>query len=268
MTTATTPMTNAPYVLREQSDEGVVTLTMNRPDQFNAMSDEMIAAIQTELDQIETDKSVRCVVIAANGKAFCAGHDMKQFAANYEEDYFHDLLARCSGMMQTITSLPVPVIARVQGIATAGGCQLVATCDLAVASDTAKFAVSGINFGLFCATPSVPLARNLSRKHAFEMLVTGKFIDPSKAKEWGLINDFCPEGELDERIKELTDSICAKSKTPITLGKDMFYKHLSMELDDAYEYASKRMVANLMTEDAREGLKAFAERRKPVWKDC
>lgn len=255
-------------ILLRDDLEGVVTLTLNRPAKYNGLSEEMLDALQGELSQIAGDESVRCVVIAANGKAFCAGHDLKQMRANPEKDYYKKLFAQCGDMMQQVVALPVPVIAKVQGIATAAGCQLVASCDMAVAVDSASFAVSGINLGLFCSTPAVALSRNLSRKRAFEMLFTGKFINSETAVDWGLINRAVPADELDAAVKEITDSICAKSRVPVQIGKEMFYEQLGMDLSDAYEFAGEKMACNMMSEDAGEGIDAFLERRKPTWKGC
>ncbi len=261
-------ITNEESVLLREECGGVVTLTLNRPAKYNGLSEEMLDALQGELTQIASDESVRCVVLAANGKAFCAGHDLKQMRATPEKAYYKKLFAQCGEMMQQVVSLPVPVIARVQGIATAAGCQLVASCDMAISVDTASFAVSGINLGLFCSTPAVALSRNLSRKRAFEMLFTGKFIDSEKAVDWGLINRSVPTDELDAAIKELTDSVCAKSRVPVQVGKEMFYEQLSMDLSDAYIFAGEKMACNMMSEDAIEGIDAFLERRKPTWKGC
>jgi len=257
--------TEEAILLREDVD-GVTTLTLNRPAKYNGLSEEMLAELRRELANIAADQSVRCVVLAAHGKAFCAGHDLKQMRANTNKDYFKSLFAECGEMMQQIVSLPVPVIAKVQGIATAAGCQMVASCDMAVAVDSASFAVSGINLGLFCSTPAVALSRNISRKRAFEMLFTGKFIDSASAVEWGLINRAVPADQLDEAIKELTDSICAKSRVPVKIGKEMFYEQLGMELDDAYVFAGEKMACNMMSDDAAEGIDSFLERRKPEWK--
>ncbi len=250
------------------SAEGVVTLTLNRPAKYNGLSEEMLDALQGELRQIAGDESVRCVILAANGKAFCAGHDLKQMRATPEKAYYKKLFAQCGEMMQQVVTLPVPVIARVQGIATAAGCQLVASCDMAVAADSASFAVSGINLGLFCSTPAVALSRNISRKRSFEMLFTGRFIDSETAVEWGLINRAVPAEELDSAVKKLTDSICAKSRVPVRVGKEMFYQQLTMNLSDAYTFAGEKMACNMMSEDAVEGIDAFLERRKPTWKGC
>ncbi|MFL9923154.1 enoyl-CoA hydratase [Herbaspirillum lusitanum] len=253
-----------PILLREDH-EGVVTLTLNRPQQFNALSEAMLEALQTQLDALAQDEQLRCVILAAAGKAFCAGHDLREMRATPQLDYYQDLFRRCSKVMQSIQNLPVPVIARVQGIATAAGCQLVGSCDLAVASEEARFAVSGINVGLFCATPSVALTRNVSIKRAFEMLVTGKFIDAATAADWGLINRAVPEQELDSAIAVLSAQIVARSPTAIRYGKAMVYRQKQMSLGDAYDYAADVMARNIMEHDAGEGIDAFLEKRAPRW---
>ena len=255
----------SPILLRHD-EGGVATLTLNRPGQYNALSEEMLAALQAQVDAIAADDALRCVVIAAEGRAFCAGHDLKQMRANPRREYYDELFASCGRLMQSIVDLPLPVIARVQGIATAAGCQLVASCDLAVAVDSARFAVSGINIGLFCSTPAVALSRNLSRKRAFEMLVTGDFIDAATAIDWGLINRAVPAEELDAAVARLTDSICAKSPVAIRTGKGMFYEQLEQGIAGAYAIASERMACNMMAEDAGEGIDAFIAKRKPQWK--
>ncbi len=252
-------------LLREDRD-GVVTLTLNRPAQFNALSEEMLAALQSALDSISADENVRCVVIAGAGKAFCAGHDLKQMRANPRQEYYEGLFARCSRVMQSIVNLPVPVIARVHGMATAAGCQLVATCDLAVAAESATFAVSGINVGLFCSTPAVALSRNISPRRAFDMLVTGRFIPAAEALSYGLISRMAPDGELDAAVAALTGEICSKSPVAIRTGKAMFSHQRSMGLEEAYAYAGGVMACNMMAEDAAEGIDAFIAKRKPVWK--
>lgn len=253
-----------PIVLRQDGD-GITTLTLNRPKQFNAMSEEVLAALQHELDAIAQDSTVRVVILAANGKAFCAGHDFKQMRANPNKAYYNQLFDQCSRMMMSINKLPQPVIARVQGIATAAGCQLVAACDLAVAVDTARFATSGIRFGLFCSTPAVAVSRNLSRKHAMEMLLTGEFIDAKTAVSQGLINRAVPADQLDSTIAEFVDAILSKSAVAISMGKEMFYKQGEMGMAEAYHYASEVMACNMMADDALEGIDAFMEKRAPVW---
>lgn len=253
-------------ILLREERAGVVTLTLNRPARFNALSEEMLSALQEALDNLGQDEAVRCVVIAAMGKAFCAGHDLKQMRANPRQDYYDALFAQCSRVMQAIVNLPVPVIARVHGMATAAGCQLVASCDLAVAAESATFAVSGINVGLFCSTPAVALSRNVSPKHAFDMLVTGRFISSAEALSFGLVSRTAPDAELDEAVAALTATICAKSPVAIRTGKAMFSRQRSMGLEEAYAYAGNVMACNMMAEDAAEGIDAFIEKRKPVWK--
>jgi enoyl-CoA hydratase/carnithine racemase len=253
-------------ILLREEQGGVVTLTLNRPARFNALSEEMLSALQEALDDLKQDEAVRCVVIAASGKAFCAGHDLKQMRANPRQDYYDALFAQCSRVMQAIVNLPVPVIARVHGMATAAGCQLVASCDLAVAAESATFAVSGINVGLFCSTPAVALSRNVSPKHAFDMLVTGRFISSAEALSFGLVSRVAPDTDLDEAVAALTASICAKSPVAIRTGKAMFGRQRSMSLEEAYSYAGNVMACNMMAEDAAEGIDAFIEKRKPVWK--
>ena len=252
-------------VLRE-AHEGVVTLTLNRPLQFNALSEAMLDALQRALDDVAADDSVRCVVLAAAGKAFCAGHDLREMRGTPQLAYYQALFARCSVVMQAIQALPVPVIVRVHGIAIAAGCQLVASCDLAIASDAARFAVSGINVGLFCSTPAVALSRNVSAKRAFDMLVTGRFIDAATAADWGLINEAVPDAALDEAVARKVADILSKSPTAIRYGKAMFYRQRQMALDDAYAYAGDVMARNMMEEDAGEGIDAFLEKRPAKWR--
>ncbi|QDZ28713.1 enoyl-CoA hydratase [Noviherbaspirillum sp. UKPF54] len=259
-------MTNdSPYVLKSVID-GVATLTLNRGDRFNPLSEEMMAALQAELDTLKADDSVRVVVLAASGKAFCAGHDLKQMRAQPSHEYYRKLFNQCSKMMLAIQHMPQPVIARVQGIATAAGCQLVAMCDLAVAARDAKFAVSGVNYGLFCATPSVGLARNVSRKQAMEMLLTGEFIDADTARERGLVNRVVASEELDAEVGRLAASILAKPSVAIAMGKQLFYKQLEMGVEAAYQLAGQTMACNMMDEAALEGVQAFVEKRAPDWK--
>lgn len=254
-----------PVLTREDRD-GVVTLRLNRPRQFNALSEALLDALQRELDAIAADPGVRCVVLSGAGKAFCAGHDLRQMRATPKAEYYQALFARCSRVMQALQAVPVPVIARVQGIATAAGCQLVGACDLAIASDTATFAVSGINVGLFCSTPSVALSRNVSPKRSFDMLVTGRFIDAATAVDWGLINEAVPESDLDAAVQRKCDAILAKSPTAIRYGKAMFYRQAQMTLADAYAFAGDVMARNMMEDDAGEGVDAFIAKRTPVWK--
>ncbi|MGO2279502.1 MULTISPECIES: enoyl-CoA hydratase [unclassified Psychrobacter] len=256
-------------VIREDNKEGgVVTLTLNQPKQFNTLSVEVLSAMQTELDQIAQDDKIRVVVIQATGKAFCAGHNLKQMRAHSDEAFHRALFQQCSKMMLTINHMPQVVIAKVQGIATAAGCQLVAACDLAVAAHDAKFATSGINVGLFCSTPAVAVSRNLPRKQAFEMLITGEFIDAHTALQYGLINRVAPLEQLDQALQSLITVITAKSSIAVRTGKDMFYKQLSMNVADAYDYASKVMTCNMMADDVSEGIDAFIDKRQAVWKGC
>ena len=254
-----------PYVLNERNARGVVTLTLNRPQQFNALSEEMMGALQTELDAVARDDAARVVVIAARGKAFCPGHDLKQMKANPSVDYYRALFAQCAKLMLTIQRMPQPVIARVHGIATAAGCQLVAMCDLAVAASDARFAVSGINVGLFCSTPGVALSRNVGRKEAFEMLVTGDFIDAATAQARGLVNRVVPADELDAEVEKLVASIVAKPGRAIAMGKDLFYRQLEAGIEAAYQMAGQTMACNMIDEAAQEGVQAFMEKRKPNW---
>jgi enoyl-CoA hydratase/carnithine racemase len=260
---------NAPiaeaYVLATRDERGVATLTLNRPQQFNALSQEMMAALQTEFEALADDASVRVVVIGAQGKAFCPGHDLKQMKANPSIEYYQSLFAQCTKLMMTIQRLHAPVIARVQGIATAAGCQLVAMCDLAVASADARFAVSGINVGLFCSTPGVALTRNVGRKQAFEMLVTGDFIDAATARERGLINRVVPADQLDAEIEKLIASILSKPAAALAMGKDLFYRQLEAGIEGAYQLAGQTMACNMIDESAQEGVQAFMEKRAPKW---
>ena len=252
-------------LLREDKD-GVTTLTLNRPKQYNALSEATLAALQAELDSIAGDESVHVVVLAAKGKAFCAGHDLKEMRANPSKAYYSALFDQCSRMMMSINQLPQPVIARVQGLATAAGCQLVATCDLAVASETARFATSGIRVGLFCSTPAVAVSRKLPRKQALELLLTGDFMDAQTAVQYGLINRAVPAEDLDAAVQYYVDAIRSKSPVAVRVGKEMFYKQLEMDMADAYAYASEVMACNMMAEDAGEGIDAFIEKRPPVWR--
>ncbi|HEX8987015.1 MAG TPA: enoyl-CoA hydratase [Rhodocyclaceae bacterium] len=255
-----------PAILLRADEGGVATLTLNRPGQFNSLSEELLAELQDALDAIAADASVRAVVIAGAGKAFCAGHDLKQMRANHSKEYMQKLFKQCGRVMTTVAQLPQPVIARVHGIATAAGCQLVAACDLAIAADVARFAVSGINVGLFCSTPAVALSRNMGRKQAMEMLLTGDFIDAAEAQRRGLVNRVVASDQLDAEVKKLTDSICGKSAVAVAMGKQLFYRQLEMGLDGAYQLASETMACNMMSEDAASGIDAFMEKRKPEWK--
>jgi len=253
-------------VLQERDARGVVTLTMNRPASFNALGEEMLAALQQAFDAVARDEAARVVVLAAAGKAFCPGHHLKEMVGQPRLDYYQQLFARCSKLMLSIQKLPVPVIARVQGTATAAGCQLVAQCDLAVAAEEARFAVSGVNLGLFCATPSVPLLRNMAPKQAMEMLVTGDFIDAREAQRRGLVNRVVPAEGLDAEVASLVASILAKPRVALAMGKELFYRQREMGTEAAYQLAGQTMALNMMDGCAQEGVTAFTEKRAPSWK--
>ena len=259
-------MTVDAAVIEARDARGVVTLTMNRPANFNALSEEMLAALQAALDRVAQDESARAVVLAANGKAFCPGHNLKEMIATPQLAYYQQLFAQCSRMMLAIQKLPVPVIARVQGIATAAGCQLVAQCDLAVASTDARFAVSGVNLGLFCSTPSVPLLRNVAPKQAMEMLVTGDFISAQQALERGLVNRAVAPDQLDGEVEKLVSSILQKPRAALAMGKELFYRQREMGIEAAYQLAGQTMAVNMMDGCAQEGVTAFTEKRPPSWK--
>jgi enoyl-CoA hydratase/carnithine racemase len=252
-------------ILLQDISGGVCTLTLNRPKQYNALSGAMLTALQTALDQVAQDPLVRVVVIAAQGTAFCAGHDLKEMRSHPRKDFYDALFAQCSRFMLTIASQPQPVIARVHGIATAAGCQLVAACDLAVAADTAKFATSGINVGLFCSTPAVALSRNVPRKKAMEMLMTGEFIDAATAEAFGLLNRVVPLDQLDAEVRRLAAAIIAKSPVAVATGKRMFYPQLEVGMEAAYAQAAEAMACNMMADDAGEGIDAFIAKRPPQW---
>jgi enoyl-CoA hydratase/carnithine racemase len=263
---ATSEETKVEPVLMHRTSNGVAWLTMNRPRQFNAISMEMLEAMQSALDAIAKDRDVRAVVIAGNGTAFSGGHDLKEMMANRNEAFIGELFKRCSSVMLSMQALPQPVIARVHGVATAAGCQIVAACDLAVAATDARFATSGINFGLFCATPGVPVSRNVSRKRAFEMLFTGEFIDAATALDWGLVNSVVPPSELDGEVGRLVAMIAEKPRAVIAAGKALFYEQIEARLAQAYGAASKSITCNMLGEDAGEGVTAFLEKRKPNWR--
>ncbi|WP_374624389.1 enoyl-CoA hydratase [Pandoraea sp.] len=244
---------------------GVVTLTLNRPRHFNALSEAMLDALQAALDDAARDAHARVVILAAAGPAFCAGHDLKEMRAEPSLDYYRSLFNQCTRVMLTIQRMPQPVIARVHGIATAAGCQLVAMCDLAVAASAARFAVSGINVGLFCATPGVALSRNLTRKQAMEMLLTGDFIDAQTARERGLVNRVVPMERLDVEVAALCRSILAKPAAAVAAGKGLFYRQIETGIEAAYQMAGQTMACNMMDECALEGVQAFIEKRAPDW---
>jgi enoyl-CoA hydratase/carnithine racemase len=248
----------------------VLILTLNRPDARNALSEGVIAALQAALDTAGHDPTVRVVIIAASGAAFSAGHDLKEISPHWNDgdrgrQYFERLMKQCSRMMQTIVRLPKPVIAEVQGVATAAGCQLVASCDLAVAAEGARFATPGVNIGLFCSTPMVALSRNVARKEAMEMLLTGEMIPAARAREIGLINRVVSAGALRAETMKLAQQIAAASRTTVTIGKEAYYRQLEMGLSAAYDYASEVMTRNLLEADAEEGICAFIDKRDPKW---
>ena len=258
-------MNSDALVLNTRDARGVVTLTLNRPLAFNALSEGMLSELQAQIDLTAADSSVRAVVLAATGKAFCAGHDLKEMRAAPSLAYYETLFNQCACMMLSLQRLPVPVIARVQGIATAAGCQLVAMCDLAVASTMARFAVSGVNLGLFCATPSVALSRNLQRKAAFEMLVTGEFITAEQAMDKGLVNRVAAPESIDAEVESLVASIVAKPRLALAMGKQLFYRQLEIGVEAAYADAAQTMACNMMDESALEGVQAFIDKRPPAW---
>jgi enoyl-CoA hydratase/carnithine racemase len=253
-----------PYVLSDTRD-GVRTLMLNRGERFNALSSGMLAALEREVDDAATRPDVRAVVIAASGRGFCAGHDLKELRAHPDEAWQHALFAACSRLMIKLTQLPQPVIARVHGLATAAGCQLISMCDLAVAADSARFALPGVHVGVFCSTPAVGVVRNVSRKRAMEMLLTGDTIDARTALEWGLVNRVVPIAELDAAVKSFTDRIGSRSAAIIALGKRAFYAQVDRPLKDAYAVASRSMTCNLLEPDAAEGIDAFLEKRAAKW---
>jgi enoyl-CoA hydratase/carnithine racemase len=252
-------------VLLRSDEDGVATLTLNRPRQFNALSGALLAALHRSVDAIAGDESVRVVVVTGAGAAFCAGHDLKEMKGLPGKDEVAALFATCSDFMQKLVALPQPVIAAVNGLATAAGCQLVAQCDLAVAADNARFAVSGINLGLFCSTPAVALTRNLSRKRAAEMLFTGDFIDAETALDWGLVNRVCPADRLAESVQALADTLKSKPRDSLALGKALFYRQLEAGMARAYEDASQTIAANMVRPSAVEGVDAFLQKRRPNW---
>lgn len=265
------PVRSMPVLLRENRD-GIAVLTLNRPDARNSLSEALIAGLTETLRDIAGDRAIRVVVLGANGPGFCAGHDMKEMTAHRCDPdrgraYFKQLMDSCSAMMQAIVQLPKPVIAAVQGAASAAGCQLVASCDLAIASSAAKFATPGVNIGLFCSTPMVALSRNVSRKHAMEMLLTGDLISAQDAQRIGLVNRVAAPGAEREEALKLARQIASKSALTVKIGKEAFYRQLEMSLADAYRYASDVMVENMLARDAEEGIGAFVEKRTPNWED-
>jgi enoyl-CoA hydratase/carnithine racemase len=254
-----------PFVLTTRAS-GVATLTLNRPERFNPLSSQMIAALLAELTAIATDTSIRVVILAAEGNGFCAGHDLKEMRAHSDDKSWQEsLFNACSRMMIALTEIPQPIIARVHGIATAAGCQLVSMCDLAVAADTARFAMPGVNIGVFCSTPAVGVVRNIGRKRAMEILMTGELIDAATALSWGLVNRVVPESRLDEEIRRFTDIILSRSSAAIRFGKRSFYSQIDQPLGAAYDVASKTMACNMLLEDAAEGIDAFLQKRPATW---
>lgn len=265
-TTRTTKIAAEQPVLLREDMGGIATLTLNRPQQFNALSSALLIDLQAAIDAIAADTSVRVVIIAGAGKAFCAGHDLKELRSHHDQTFAKNVFERCSRAMVSLTRLPQPVIARVHGFAFAAGCQLVAQCDLAVASTNAQFATSGVKFGLFCNTPGVALARNISRKQAMEMLLTGEPIDAQTALSRGLVNRIVAPEQLDAEVGQFAQSVLAKPPVAVADGKRMFYQQIEAGLEQAYELATEAMVCNMMTEDAREGIDAFTQKRPPQWK--
>ncbi|GAA6192424.1 enoyl-CoA hydratase [Phaeobacter sp. NW0010-22] len=255
----------------ERRDTGAIAhLKLNAPERINALSDEMLAALQEQFDLLQADTTIRVVILSGEGKAFCAGHDLKQMTAGRQSEdggkaYFKDLFDRCARMMMSIQALPQPVIAQVHGIATAAGCQMVASCDLAIAAEGTRFGVNGVNIGLFCSTPMVALSRNISRKQAFEMLSTGQFIDASRAAELGLINRAVPAQDLSQETHALAETLASKLGAAVKIGKQAFYEQIQMPLDQAYAYTGDVMVENMLYRDTEEGIAAFIEKRDPDW---
>lgn len=256
--------TEGPPLLISRDSKGVVILTLNRPKQYNALSTHMMGAIESALEEIRRDEEVRVVVLEGAGRGFCAGHDLKELRSG-GQSFLEQVFTQCSRLMKTITRLPQPVIAKVHGVATAAGCQLVATCDLAVAARSARFGTPGVNIGLFCSTPMVAVSRNLPRKRAMEMLLLGESLDAKTASNYGLVNFVAPDGALDDEVVRLTDLITKKSALTLSIGKEAFYRQIDFSLDEAYSYASEVMTRNMLARDAEEGIDAFLEKRDPVW---
>ena len=252
-------------VLLRNDAEGICTLTLNRPDKRNPLSTQMLSALQNTLDDIADDKMVKVVIIAAKGPVFCAGHDLKEMRANTNYNFIHELFLQCSRMMLTMTQLPQPIIAKVHGVATAAGCQLVASCDLAIAAESARFGTPGVTNGLFCSTPAVAVSRAVSSKHAMEMLLLGELFSPEDALRFGLINRIVPVQKLDSTVLEYAESIASRSTLTMSMGKGAFYRQLDMKLEDAYTYTSDVMARNMMERDAQEGIDAFLQKRHPKW---
>ena len=254
-------------LLTYEENNKIAILTLNRPNQQNALSSELMKALIYKLDEIKDNKNIKVVILLANGKNFCAGHDLKELKIDKSEKRFKQIFELCSELMLKIVRLPKPVIAGVQGIATAAGCQLVASCDLAIASNTSKFATPGVNIGLFCSTPMVAVSRNVNRKQTMEMLLMGEFITPLKAKDIGLINNIVKDNNLKKETLKVAKIIASKSTATVAIGKEAFYKQLEMGIEDAYKYTSKVMSTNMLEQDAQEGISAFIENRDPIWSD-
>jgi enoyl-CoA hydratase/carnithine racemase len=254
----------APYVL-SRTEGGVCHLTLNRGERYNALSRDMIAALQAEITRIAGEASIRCVVLGAHGKGFCAGHDLKELRAHPELAWQQALFAECNALMVSLTRMPQPVIARVHGIATAAGCQLVSMCDLAVAAEAARFALPGVNVGVFCTTPAVGVGRNVARKRVMEMLLTGEPIDAATALQWGLVNRVVPAAELDAAVDAFTRVITGRSRIVVAAGKQAFYRQIDLGLAPAYDLAGEAMACSLLEPDAHEGIDAFVEKRAPKW---
>lgn len=258
-------------ILERNDTNGIAHLVLNMPDKLNPLSDAMLAALQAEFDALQTDSTIRAVILSGAGKVFCAGHDLKEMTAGRQAEdggqaYFKDLFDRCARMMTSIQKIPQPVIAQVHGIATAAGCQLVASCDMAIAAEGTRFGVNGVNIGLFCSTPMVALTRNISRKHAFEMLSTGHFVDAKRAEDMGLVNRVVPHEDLEAETHALAKIVADKLSAAVKIGKETFYKQIEMSISDAYDYAGDVMVQNMMYRDTEEGIAAFLEKRDPDWK--
>ena len=257
-------------LLERHDTNSIAHLKMNAPEKLNALSEEMLSALQSQFDSLQNDRQIRAVILSGSGKAFCAGHDLKEMTAGRQAEdggkaYFTELFQKCARMMTSIQKLPQPVIAQVHGIATAAGCQLVASCDMAVAADSTRFGVNGVNIGLFCSTPMVALSRNIPRKQAFEMLTTGQFINAERARELGLVNRIVSEDELEEATTELAETVASKLAVAVKIGKEAFYNQLQMPLSEAYDYTGSVMAENMLFRDTEEGISAFIEKRDPNW---
>ena len=265
--TASDPIPSSDALVLHSADaRGVHVLTLNQPKAFNVLSEAVLTELQHRLDRIAADPSARVLVIAAEGRAFCAGHDLKQMKANPRLDYYQQLFGQCSRMMVSLLKLPVPVIARVQGVAAAAGCQLVAQCDLAVAAEGVRFGVNGIDVGLFCGTPSVPLVRNMQPKQAMEMLLTGGFITAAEARARGLVNRVVVPDQLDAAVEDMVQAILSKPREAIAIGKELFYRQRELGIEAAYQLANQSMACNMMYDVAQEGVQAFIDKRGPAWR--